>query len=132
MFWFKSKQEQLAANLYEEQVYSKVAEEVASKNIFPGIWAKAFAEANGDEQLAKAAYIKLRVAQLKLGADAAAEMLRTMESSFPAPSEVKRMPDLHVDTGHGSCIGCKGKDLEVGNFDGGRAFRCRGCGKCSY
>ena len=132
MSWFKSKQEQLAANLYEEQVYSTVAEEVVSKNIFPGIWAKAFAEANGNELLAKAAYIKLRVAQLKLEADAAVEMLRTMESSFSAPREAKHMPSLSVDTGHGSCVGCNGKDLEVGNFDGGRAFRCRGCGKCSY
>ena len=42
MSWFKSKQEQLAANLYEERVYSKVAEEVASKNIFPGILGQSF------------------------------------------------------------------------------------------
>lgn len=105
MSWFKSKQEQLAANLYEEQVYSTVAEEVVSKNIFLGIWAKAFAEANGNELLAKAAYIKLRVAQLKLEADAAAEMLRTMESSFSAPREAKHIPSLSVDTGHGSCVG---------------------------
>jgi hypothetical protein len=75
MGWFQSKQEQLVKNLQEEQAYALAAHEIASREIRPGLWAKAFAEASGDEQRARAIYIKLRVAQVKLGVEVTAEML---------------------------------------------------------
>lgn len=78
MAWLKSKQESLADNLYDEQVHGIVASEIASGELVPGLWAKAFAQADGNEQQAKATYIKLRVDQLKLSN--AAEVERTREA----------------------------------------------------
>lgn len=75
MGWFKSKQERLVKILQEEQAYALAAHEIANKDIRPGLWAKAFAEASGDEQRARATYIKLRVAQVKLGIEVTTEML---------------------------------------------------------
>ena len=49
----------------EERLYDIVAQELKIARINAGLWTKAFAEANGNEQLAKAKYIKLRVDQLK-------------------------------------------------------------------
>jgi hypothetical protein len=48
----------------EEALYEEVSKEIEVKNLVPGLWTKAFAEADGDENRAKAIYIKLRVAQL--------------------------------------------------------------------
>jgi hypothetical protein len=70
MSWFKSKEEQLRDNLYDEQVHAQVAGEIAANQIWPGLQVKAFAEAQGNEVKAKAIYIMLRVAQIKLGVDA--------------------------------------------------------------
>jgi len=44
--------------------YDQVAEEIESDNLIPGLWTRAFAEADGDKNRAKAIYIKLRVAAL--------------------------------------------------------------------
>jgi len=87
MRWFKTKQEKFFANLREEQVYEVVAHEIASGQIRPGMWAKAFSEAAGDEQLARAKYIKLRAEQVKLGIDVTDELLQTV---FRSPSPLKQ------------------------------------------
>lgn len=50
---------------FEESLYEQAAMEVASKTMRPAIAAKAFSEADGDEQKSTARYIKLRVAQLR-------------------------------------------------------------------
>lgn len=81
MGWFQSKQEQLVKNLQEEQAYALAAYEIANREIRPGLWAKAFAEASGDEQRAQAIYIKLRVAQVNLGVEVTTEMLAKAASS---------------------------------------------------
>ena len=49
----------------EEQLYAIAGQEVASRNMSPGLMAKALADANGDEKKAAAAYIRLRVEQLR-------------------------------------------------------------------
>jgi hypothetical protein len=51
-------------NNLEEQFYEMAAREVAERRLVPGIMAKAFSEADGDERKAVARYIKLRVSQL--------------------------------------------------------------------
>ena len=43
-----------AQKLAEEQLYEVAAEEIAANNIRPGLWAKAIAEAAGDDAKAKA------------------------------------------------------------------------------
>lgn len=58
------------ANLYrsaidDSQYYEVVSEEVQNGQIRPGLWAKAIAETSGDQEKAKALYLKLRVLELK-------------------------------------------------------------------
>ena len=48
----------------EDRYYDQVARELRNKTLIPGLWTKAYAEANGDEAKARALYIKYRVAQL--------------------------------------------------------------------
>ena len=67
---FTSAKAKLAAQkLAEEHLYELAAEEIAANNIRPGLWAKAIAEADGDDAKAKARYIKLRVETMKAEAD---------------------------------------------------------------
>ena len=48
----------------EEQFYEIAAREVAERRLVPGVMARAFAEADGDEKKSVARYLKLRVGQL--------------------------------------------------------------------
>jgi hypothetical protein len=48
----------------DDAFYDEVAKELEANKLIPGVWTRAFAEADGDENRAKAIYIKLRVAQL--------------------------------------------------------------------
>lgn len=51
-------------NTIEEHFYETAAREVASKQVVPGLMAKAFSECDGDEKKTIARYIKYRVVQL--------------------------------------------------------------------
>ena len=51
--------------LQEEMLYEVVAEEMENKVRRPGLWAKAFAMSNGNENAARAKYILLRVQSLR-------------------------------------------------------------------
>ena len=48
----------------EEDAYQRAAEELEEETQNKGIWAKAFSDADGDEQKQKALYIKYRAEQL--------------------------------------------------------------------
>lgn len=48
----------------EEDAYAIAAKEVESGDAQPGLWAKAFADAGGDQQKQKALYLKYRSAQI--------------------------------------------------------------------
>src|SRR4030065_208792 len=52
-------------NQIEEHFYETAAQEVATKQVVPGLMAKAFSECDGDERRTIARYIKYRVAQLQ-------------------------------------------------------------------
>lgn len=52
-------------NAVEEKLYEIAGAEIAAKNVSPGLWAKAFSTALGDEAKTKAFYIQLRVDQLR-------------------------------------------------------------------
>jgi len=52
-------------NNTEEVLYEVAGSEVASKNLKLGLWAKAYSESGGKDNLATALYIKYRVEQLK-------------------------------------------------------------------
>lgn len=48
----------------DERFYEAVVREIETQGPRKGLWAKAYAEAGGSEAAARAAYIKLRAAQL--------------------------------------------------------------------
>jgi hypothetical protein len=48
----------------DEHLYEQVSEEMAAGDIKPGMWTKAYANAMGDENKAKAIYIRMRVEAL--------------------------------------------------------------------
>jgi len=48
----------------DESLWEQALNEIESSNRVQGLWAKSFAEANGDENKAKAIYLKARVSQL--------------------------------------------------------------------
>jgi hypothetical protein len=48
----------------DDELYSQVAQELQAKEMVPGVWTRAFAEAGGELDKARALYIKFRVAQL--------------------------------------------------------------------
>jgi hypothetical protein len=50
---------------FEETLHALALQEVANRNIEPGLWAKAFADSAGDGTKALAAYLKLRVQAMK-------------------------------------------------------------------
>ncbi len=64
----------------EEWFYEIAAREVAEKKFNPGMMAKAFSEADGDEKKAIARYIKYRVEQL--GGEYRAEQARRQEEQI--------------------------------------------------
>ncbi len=57
----------------EDAFYDRVAQELQAQTMVTGLWTRAFAEAGGQLDRARALYIKLRVAQL---AQEASEKLR--------------------------------------------------------
>ncbi len=57
----KFKTNQAISRLTEEKIYAQVAEEIQTGILRNGLWAKAIAEAELNEEKAKAIYIKLRV-----------------------------------------------------------------------
>ncbi len=58
---FQKKKNPITMN--DDAFYDEIAKEMQENRLVPGVWARAFAEADGDENRAKAIYIKLRVAQ---------------------------------------------------------------------
>ncbi len=65
--------QQFHFKISSKALYDQVAEELQAKTMVPGLWTKAFAEARGQMDRARALYIKYRVAQL---AHEASEQLR--------------------------------------------------------
>ena len=53
--------------MIEEEFYELAYEEIESGNLKKGLWAKAFSKSDGDENKAKALYIKYRFDQIKEG-----------------------------------------------------------------
>jgi hypothetical protein len=56
--------EEDSVSMNDDAFYDQVAEEIETGNLVRGVWVRAFSEADGDENRAKAIYIKLRVTKL--------------------------------------------------------------------
>jgi len=74
----------------ESALYAQVAEEVASNQIEPGLWAMAIAKGEGDEAKAKAKYLELRVDLLKQESALAEEMFRMGRASERAEAKARQ------------------------------------------
>ena len=48
----------------DENLYARVVEELSTQGPVRGLWAKAYAETNGNQEAARALYLRLRVTQL--------------------------------------------------------------------
>src|SRR5437867_12233242 len=82
----------------EEDLYAAALSEVQSGTTRPGLWAKAFADSEGDENKSKALYIKLRVQQeieRKQQEQKAADALAT-EPARRKAVEFQAVSDNHV------------------------------------
>lgn len=64
-FWKKIKQNAMLGRLVEEKLYEQVLREIESGIRRDGLWAKAIQNSNGNDQEAKALYIRYRVQSLK-------------------------------------------------------------------
>ena len=119
MSFFSSTKAKLAASkLAEEQLYAQAAEEVASGQIRQGLWAKALAEADGDETAAKGRYLKLRVEIMRAEAEvtdfamneaAKASEQREKQAAAEAKAELQKKIEEHSQSWTGDNV-----DVETG------------------
>jgi hypothetical protein len=72
----------------EENYWAVAMAEVESNQRRPGVWAKAFAEADGDTTKAKVAYLKVRVQQMLLLAQEEAEKLASLQRDEEAKKQL--------------------------------------------
>ena len=83
------------ARLVEERLYEMVMDELETGNIRKGIWGKALAQSNGNDNQARSKYLELRVESLK---DEAHVIQSILESDAakpePKPELVKPEPKL--------------------------------------
>lgn len=77
IFYFGSgwliRQKEKKGNTGNSKFYDQVARELQSGPPIPGLWTRAFAETNGNDAKARALYIKFRVQQLQVEAQAQAK-----------------------------------------------------------
>ena len=106
-------EQNIVAKVSEEDMYAAALAELQSGTTRPGLWAKAFADSEGDENKSKALYIKLRVQQEieriqqdQKAADAlAAEPARRKAAEFTAAIEQLRLKGYNVKkTGSGWAV----------------------------
>lgn len=78
---------QLAPQIVEDNLYDEIAHELDTSTVNRSIWTKAFAIADGDENKAKANYIKLRVQQAQEAHQASGSESSTSVSQLLAANE---------------------------------------------
>jgi hypothetical protein len=71
--------------------YQQAGEEVLSGNVDPAIWARSLVEGAGNESAVKAAYVKLRVAQLNAAIQAEAARIKAEEKLRLAKAEEEKI-----------------------------------------
>jgi hypothetical protein len=123
----------------DEQLYEIAARELEANAPRKGLYAKAFAEAMGDEAKTKALYLKLRVAQLK--AQPESEHAGARRAALDSPAQcVKALREMGCSVGADATrswtiIAPDGTPTRVLNFDGLQkhtlALRSRAAGRRS-
>jgi len=85
------------SDMNDDAFYDEVAKEMQEDRLVPGVWTRAFAEADGDENRAKATYIKVRVGQLSKEAEEkkrVAEKQRIAEEKQFEEEELRKEEEL--------------------------------------
>lgn len=80
----------------EESLYAKVVEELRQQGPRQGLWAKAFAEAGGNEASARAAYFRLRAEQL---AEEERQEQTTLEATRKTEERAQRLAQEELPGG---------------------------------
>lgn len=75
----------------DDDLYSQVADEINTHQLVRGTWARAFAKAGGNHELAKAHYIEFRVNQIKEERDQKESARRKAEFSRAKDKVVNRV-----------------------------------------
>ncbi len=92
------RKDEVIADMNDDAFYEQVAEEMKTDNLIPGVWTRAFAEADGDENRAKSIYIKLRIAKLLMESRSRnvgeTDDVHELENETQAISDKSRMTDL--------------------------------------
>ncbi len=97
-------------NLDEEAIYAEALSELKSGTPRPGLWAKAFAESEGDEKRSQALYIKLRVQQER----ERRHQEQAAESALSAESERRKAEDFSAVIEHLRLKGYEAKKTSTG------------------
>ncbi len=77
-----------------DELYATAADEIASGQTQKGLWNRVFAEADGDEKVARARYLRERVQQLQTEAGSALSPSRVPNASSDALTKILRSPIL--------------------------------------
>ena len=78
----------------DEPFYEEVAREFESDSMKPGLWTKALAEADGDQERVKSIYIRLRVAQLLAAKEAELREFERLEKQGILDRERARQAEI--------------------------------------
>src|SRR6056300_1009731 len=88
----------------DDQLYDIVAKEMRAESLVEGLYTRAFAEADGDKEKAKARYIKLRVQQLRQEYDTRVSQAKEEHDASIRAEKVKQAEERENDwekiTGH--------------------------------
>ncbi len=99
--------------LYEEKLYEQVASEIHQGQKRSGVWAKALAVANGNEEFAKAKYIELRVQSLKDEIAVTKDILKRESQSIERDVAASTESVVEGKTNNGWYLVCAVDDPEV-------------------
>ena len=83
------KKQSAVHRLLEEQLYEKVAQELANGQRRDGLWVKAIANSNGSDEKAKALYIQYRVQSIKDEIEIAKTLVEEAESPVRTEKQAK-------------------------------------------
>jgi len=81
----------------DDQLYDIVAKEIRAESLVEGLYTRAFAEADGDKEKAKARYIKLRVQQLRQEYDIRVKQAKAEHEASIRAERVKQAEESKSD-----------------------------------
>ena len=94
MFW-KGKNEKYLLQKYKDSLYEKVQEDLTNDIIDKGVWARAYAKSEGDENKTKALYIEYKVQDLILEGEAINETMEKIARKNEQESRKKAKEDKY-------------------------------------